>query len=400
MTTTTATPGRIAVIDAIRGFAVVGILLANIQSWSGYKFLPLTEIAELSFYGLDELFRLLNATLVDGRFYSIFSILFGAGFGIQYVKNRDRLDTFIPVYRRRIVFLLLIGCVHALIWSGDILTLYALLAFALIMLRNLSDRQILLLAIVLLSTFLVTHTLHMLVSEVAAPQPKAAIKVYPDISSADFNQILGHGSLREVFYLNLHNLYWRWMDFLPNGRISRVLGLFLLGFWMARTNYFTQAIYSRRNLIVFIAIGVCCTYWSVSRGGNLFYWAYSANDLWLKAMIVLAQIFVALAYMSLLAQVFRLPIGESLLWPFTQIGRMAFTSYLSQTAIGIALFYGVGLGFYGQYGLAQLWLIALVIFVFQAILAAVWLVYFRQGPIEWLWRCMIQRKFLPNIRSQ
>jgi uncharacterized protein len=399
MTTATAISGRIAVIDAIRGFAVAGILLANIQSWSGYKFLAFTEVAELSLFGMDELFRLLNATLVDGRFYSIFSILFGVGFGIQYVKNRDRLDTFIPVYRRRIFFLLLIGCIHALIWSGDILMLYALLAFVLIALRNLREHQILLMAIALLSMFLVSHALNLVFFEVPVPEAKLAMKVYPDISPFDLNQILGHGNVTEVFYLNLHNLYWRWLDFLPNGRITRVLGLFLLGFWMARTNYFSDAICSERNLVMFIVIGAFCTYWSVRLGGNLSYWAYSASDLGLKALIVLGQVFVALAYMSLIAQLFRRPLGQSLLWPFTQIGRMAFTSYLSQTVIGISIFYGIGFGLYGQYGLAQLWLLAFVIFVSQAIFSAVWLTYFRQGPVEWLWRCMSQGKLQPNFRS-
>lgn len=399
MTTSPATPGRIAVIDAIRGFAVIGILLANIQSWSGYKFLLFSDIAELPLYEMDGLFRLLNATLVDGRFYSIFSLLFGVGFGIQYVKNRDRLGIFIPAYRRRIFFLLLIGCVHALIWSGDILTLYALLAFALIALRNLEERQVLVFAVLFLSMFVATHALNIIFFEVTVPGEKLASKVYPDLSSSALNAVLGHGSLTEVFHINLHNLYWRWLDFLPNGRITRVLGLFLLGFWMARTNYFTEAVYSRRNLLVFTVIGTLCTYWSVRLGGNLSYWAYSASDLALKVLLVLGQIFVALAYMSLVARLFRLPMGETLLWPFTQIGRMAFTNYLLQTAIGIGLFYGIGLGFYGQYGLAQLWLFALVIFVFQVCFSTTWLKYFRQGPVEWLWRCLSQGRLQPNLRA-
>ncbi|MEH6586215.1 MAG: DUF418 domain-containing protein [Halioglobus sp.] len=399
MTKSPAAPGRIAVIDAIRGFAVIGILLANIQSWSGYKFLLFANIAELPLHEWDALFSLLNATLVDGRFYSIFSLLFGVGFGIQYVKNRDRQGAFIPVYRRRMFFLLLIGCAHALVWSGDILTLYALLAFALIALRNLRDRQVLVLAMGLLLAFVATHALNMFFFEVPVPGEKLAAKVYPDMSPSELNAVLAHGSLVDVFQLNLHNLYWRWLDFLPNGRITRVLGLFLLGFWMARTHYFADAIYSLRNLLLFIVIGTLSTYWSLRLGGNLSYWAYSASDLGLKVLIVLGQIFVALAYMSLLARLFRQSWGESLLWPFTQIGRMAFTNYLLQTVIGISVFYGVGLGFYGQYGLAQLWLWALVIFVFQVCFSATWLAFFRQGPVEWLWRCLSQGQFQPILRG-
>ena len=138
--------GSIQVIDAVRGFAVLGILLANIQSWSGYKFLPFEYIEQLPGYSWDHYFNLLHHWLVDGRFYSIFSILFGVGFGIQYVKHRDDQPPFIGMYRRRLAFLLLFGVTHALLWSGDILTLYALLAFAMVGIWQLHRNKLIMLA--------------------------------------------------------------------------------------------------------------------------------------------------------------------------------------------------------------------------------------------------------------
>jgi uncharacterized protein len=89
--------------------AVLGILFANIRSWSGYRFIPLTEIESLPAYHLDGLFNSLHYWLVDGKFYAIFSMLFGAGFGIQYLKNQQNQPPFIKKYRRRLGLLLLFG---------------------------------------------------------------------------------------------------------------------------------------------------------------------------------------------------------------------------------------------------------------------------------------------------
>ena len=78
---------RIHVIDAIRGLAILGILFANIQSWSGYRFIPIADIMALPYSELDGLFYRLHLWIIDGKFYAIFSMLFGAGFGLQYLKN-------------------------------------------------------------------------------------------------------------------------------------------------------------------------------------------------------------------------------------------------------------------------------------------------------------------------
>ena len=146
--------GRIEVIDAVRGAAVLGILFANIQSWSGYKFIPLEMIAELPFYNLDEVFNAIQWWLIDGKVYAMFSLLFGVGFGLQWNKYENDAERFLPMYRRRMFFLLLFGLLHALVWSGDILMLYALLAFVMIELRRVPTQWLIPLTIFLLSFFL------------------------------------------------------------------------------------------------------------------------------------------------------------------------------------------------------------------------------------------------------
>jgi uncharacterized protein len=387
---------RIAVIDAIRGLAILGILFANIQSWSGYKFIPLTTIETLPIYHLDSMLGHLNRWLIDGKFYAIFSLLFGAGFGIQYLKNRGNQAPFIKTYRRRLGFLLLFGVLHALLWSGDILTLYALLAFILVLLRNMPAERLLALAILLLCCFAVSQTVMLFFADAKTAIQTLAHKTYTDMSPQTISDAFGHGSWADVFCVNLHNLYWRWMEFLPNGRISRVLGFFVLGFYLAISGYFQSTIYSSKHLIAYLLLGISATAAASYTGTNMSYWAVSATDVLLKMVLVSGQAFLALAYMSLLAMVFSMPGGAKILRPLTLIGRMAFTSYLLQTIIGVSFFYGVGLGYWGSMGLAQLWMLAVVIYAAQVVFCTAWLRFYKQGPLEWLWGCLTAGRYKSN----
>ena len=391
--------GRIHIIDAIRGLAILGILFANIQSWSGYKFIPLDAITALPFYHLDGIFNQLYYWLVDGKFYAIFSMLFGAGFGIQYMKNQQNPAPFLRKYRRRLGFLLLFGVTHALLWSGDILTLYALLAFVLVMLRGTSYQRLLPLALGILCLFALPQLLVLYLQEAQAITPVLAHKTYVDMAPQLLTERLGEGSWADVFATNLHNLYWRWLDFIPNGRISRVLGLFVLGFYLSRSGFFVNNIYNRRHLLLYLVLGITATAASRYMGTNISRWAVSGLDVMMKMFLVMGQVCLAMAYMALLAQVFRHDWGKILLYPLTLVGRMAFTSYLLQTVVGITLFYGVGFGLWGTLGLAQLCLLALCIYAFQALFCSIWLRYFKQGPVEWLWGSLTANQFRSNWRS-
>jgi uncharacterized protein len=389
---------RIEIIDAIRGLAIFGILLANIRSWSGYRFIPFAEIEALPFYRLDALFNQLHYWLVDGKFYAIFSMLFGAGFGIQYLKNQQNQQEFIPRYRRRTFILLIFGLIHALIWSGDILTLYALLAFALIMLRNVDEQKLLPLAAFLLCAFSISQLYTLMYMQPDTEILSLAHTNYPELKPQEITAAFGNGSWADVFAINLHNLYWRWAEFFPNGRFSRVLGFFVLGFYLLRSGFFESGIYSARNLFLFAAIGSSATMMAWQTGTNISSWANSGSDIALKLVLVLGQIFLALTYICLLAQISKTSMGLLLTKILSLVGRMAFTSYIAQTLIGIGLFYGVGLGLWGSMGLAQLWLLALLVFGFQVLFCGLWLHFYRQGPLEWCWACLTNGKFQQNLR--
>ena len=390
---------RIDVIDAVRGFAVLGIVLANIQSWSGYKFLPFDVLETLPGAGLDGLFYWMHVALVDGKFYAIFSILFGIGFRLQWERKGHEPDIFLPVYRRRIVFLLLFGVLHALFWSGDILTLYALLAFVMVELRGQSARAQLRLALGLLCFLVHTNGVYMLLAGAPEAVETASRASYPDMSGAAVVAAYASDSVARVFETNLHNLYWRWVEFLPNGRVSRVLGFFLLGGYLMRTGFFTGTARKPSMILVFGIPGFALTLLAMQLGLGMASWPSSWIDIAAKLANVAGQVLMALSYMCILTCAYGSPVGRTLMHPLTLVGRTAFTSYLSQSRLGVAIFYGIGLGHIGTLGLAPLWGVAIGIYAFQVLAASTWLRVFKQGPIEWIWRCLTQKRYIPNLRT-
>src|SRR3982751_2676704 len=123
---------RIDIIDVLRGLAVCGILIGNMQWLSGYGMMPpaLAEHAPLT----DRATHFLVHFFVEGKFYSIFSFLFGFGFALQIARAEDRGDTEAKVFKRRLLWLLLIGAIHAIfLWPGDILSVYAVIGFLLVL---------------------------------------------------------------------------------------------------------------------------------------------------------------------------------------------------------------------------------------------------------------------------
>src|SRR5262245_35596675 len=142
---------RIPLLDALRGFALCGILVINIKVFSGFG-LSLDAFPDAAARlgpGTDSV-ELLTKWFVDGKFYSIFSFLFGLGFSIQLARSEGK-PGWLGIYARRLRILLLFGLVHAfLLWFGDILWFYSLAGFALLAFRNLQPRTILIWAAVFL----------------------------------------------------------------------------------------------------------------------------------------------------------------------------------------------------------------------------------------------------------
>src|SRR5688572_26627844 len=140
---------RIEILDVLRGLAVGGILIGNMQWFSGYGMMPTALASQTSL--ADQITHFLVHFFVEGKFYSIFSFLFGFGFALQIARAEERGDQTASLFKRRLFWLLVIGLLHAyLLWAGDILSVYALMGFVLILFRRKTNEALLKWAFILL----------------------------------------------------------------------------------------------------------------------------------------------------------------------------------------------------------------------------------------------------------
>ena len=193
---------RIAALDVLRGVAVAGILFANVLVFFGIFVMPPERAAALPTAAADLVAGFLGHVFVDGKFYSVFSLLFGIGFGIQLARGGKAA---LPRFRRRLAILLGIGAVHAfLIWAGDILMLYALLGFTLPWFAGKGDRALLRWAVGLLALPTVLYLVGLAVWTSAGPgtapgggasgPPPAMVRIFESMAT---------GGVRDAFTGNL-----------------------------------------------------------------------------------------------------------------------------------------------------------------------------------------------------
>lgn len=385
MSDATGRAERIDLLDALRGFALLGILLANILYWSGW--IMMTEPQRIAFAGPETFtwqYRL-HHFFVDGKFYTIFSLLFGAGFALQLARLRARGLEGMRIYRRRVLVLLAIGLVHSwLIWDGDILTLYALLGLLLPLFYDWRERNLLIAAAALI--FLV---------------PPAGIALFAWAGWAPHEQIfsfviwtaerLGVDTAPEKALEWMRRddftgwLAWvltgtpiSWALRLESWRIPKVLGIMLLGIVIGRRLAAGTLLDDRklltRILVGGLAVGVPVgLVYAVIPGLGQSDWPS-----------LVGTVPLALAYAAAFALAW--PLAKPVLRVFSPVGRMALTNYLAHSFIGLVFFYGIGFGLAGTMQPAEFYAVALLIFAAQVIASRLWLARHEQGPAEAFWR--------------
>jgi len=383
---------RIEILDVIRGFAIFGIIIANIQSWSGYKFIPFDTLESLSYYDYNSTGKYLFMFLIDTKFYTLFSLLFGIGFYIQFHKFRDDQDPFLKTYRRRLYFLILFGAIHAFFWSGDILLIYGLMGLLLIYFRNLSHKMLLVYSIILYYIWLSYDIVFALFFPDLMNYQSLAYKTYPDISPQELVNVFQNGSFIEVLQMNWHNVYYRYVDLIPSGRLTKVLSIFILGYYLMSIDYFRVYAKSSKLLVMYLVLGVALTYISYEIGGSMGTFSHNLNNVAYKAIAATGQILLALSYIHILAILDETTFFKKAFHYFAYVGRMSFTNYLMHTLLGYIIFYPFFGGLFGTMGLVEISVLALGLYIFQIMFSMVWLKFFAFGPLEWGWRCLTYNK--------
>lgn len=388
---------RLALIDSLRGFALAGVLLVNLGGFSLYYFMDDGARDALRSAGFDRWAWLLVQILVQDKALTLFSLLFGLGIAMQ-VQQAESKRTGIGPIVRRLAVLLAIGLIHAhLFWWGDILTIYAVLAFGLIVLRRLPDVAFLIGGLGLgLFWFLLAPFAEWLKPDDWPEQTR----VY-----ADTFAIFSGNDIAATLRQNAQVAHWMWLDMW--GVLPFVFARFLLGYWAGRKWLLHDPAAHRRLLRAIVIIGgtvglaaVIAIEWvdaaqltdALLRGGRY-------SEFALRLLRRIGPLGMGLAYAAAFALLFLRPGWQRWLQRLAPIGRMALSNYLMQTLVCLWLFYGVGLGIGPAYGYLTRLLVWVALFGVQIGLSHWWLARFRLGPAEWLWRSIAEGQRLPMRRS-
>ncbi|MEU4425554.1 DUF418 domain-containing protein [Actinoplanes sp. NPDC024001] len=379
-----APPGtaRVPVVDALRGFALLGILLVNMTL---FKTAPSVEhLAATSIEGAwDATCAVLVKVLAEGKFIGLFSLLFGFGVATHFARRR-------AAYLRRLAALGLIGAVHLVfVWFGDILTTYALVGLVLLAFVNRAPRTLLTWALGILGALATAATAGLVLLGVRAATGSSALAAAErSAASADAAEA---GRLAEIYrsggYLDLVQE----RATTPGGLLFGlafslvVLAMMLLGMFAARTGLFTDVAAHRTRLTSIARIGI-------------------GVGLPLNVLVVLVQsaggFFVVLAgqvlLMSLAAPVLTVGIAAYATLRYERghrpwlesAGRLALSNYLMQSLVFSTVFYAYGAGLFGRVGAAAGVALAVALFSLQVLVSHWWLGRFRVGPVEWGLRWM------------
>lgn len=385
MVTASERKERIEILDALRGFALLGILLANILYWSGWSAMTLEQ--KVAFAGADTVqwqYRF-HHLFIDGKFYTIFSLLFGAGFALQIARLSLRGVDGLRIYRRRVLVLLGMGIVHSLlIWDGDILTLYALLGLLLPLFFRWSEQSLLITAAILIFVVPIAGAWTFTRLGWEPQQDLFAISnIIAESLGADTSPDKALEWLRRDDFAGwaswqLSGTPYSWALRIESWRIPKVLGIMLIGLVVGRQLASDNFLGNRRLLWQVLASGL-----AIGLPASV---AYALTpDLGQQDWpSVIGTVPLALAYAAAFVLVW--PRARPLLSQFAPVGRMALTSYLTHSLIGLVFFFGIGFGFAGAFGPLAFYAIALLIFGAQVMFSKWWLLRHQQGPMEALWR--------------
>ncbi len=360
------TATRVRQLDALRGLALVGIALGNAQWFSGYAVDPASA---KDVFGLDASVSFALHLLVDGKFYALFSLLFGASFFLMLQREHSRGGDPKRAARRRLLALFLLGSAHAtLVWFGDILSLYAVAALPLAALSRCPDRTVLRVSVaLLLSPALLSLALLLW----ADPTASSAL-IYGPI---DQLPAFASGGLVDLLWANAAFLEQRWVLALASGRLLRLLGLFLLGALFIRARPVLGPFAWGVLLIVAITSNLALT--TLADAPPL---PPSPQGLLRDTIACVALPTGALAYAAILWRPLakRGIVTDALM----HAGRLSATHYLAQSLVLATVFYGVGLGAWGTLGSTGAVLVGGVLALTQVAVSPSWRARVGLGPAE------------------
>jgi len=402
----TSASERVELMDVLRGIALFGVFLVNLIQFASVNVMSTeTQLLSLQTAPADlALYDVLGWLFFD-KANTIFAFLFGLGFYLQMQRLEARGADFDVIFFRRMCVLLAIGTIHVVfIWAWDILHLYALAGFALLALRNVSNRDLFAFGVI---CAVVGRAMQKTLTEFTGLGSWTGDTDGYGESAVLIRQQLSESG--DYFGILRNFLDWTVIDYLANGLIVGwffyALGRFLIGAWVGRHGWIARAQeflpqwrrVARWALLLGLVFEGAATL--LAESPLLPDWRHRqflADLTHLFAVPVLAT-----GYIAGLISLYHSRIGSRLLAPFAWIGRMALTNYLMQSFVIAFVLFGVGpgLALAGKIGTSVLFGIVVCVFAAQMIFSRWWLKRFTYGPAEWLWRALTYGK-MPVMRVE
>ena len=410
---------RIDSIDILRGFSLLGILIMNISSFampSIAYFSPVVYDISL----LNHIIYSVNHIIADQKFMAIFSMLFGAStiLFINSVKKRKK-NPFLLFYSRNF-WLLILGWIHSTyLWYGDILFIYALCAFLLFFLKNLTPKkQFILGCLIYLLPTISNYAAHEYVIDYLGQAEQDVIIKHWNPSNEILKQEVD--AYRGSYEKQVKHRAQMWSsseynEGNPSGGIgagiiglsflidllSRSFGMMLIGMacfsWGIFSNTLAKSFYKK---LIFYGLGIGLPLSIIGLFLTYFYdWNWKYIQFLGRSPNHIATPFIAFGYTGVIMLWIRKGSFRNLQEKFRAIGKTALTAYLIQTIIATLIFYGIGLGLFGYVNRAYQLVIMVFIWLVLLKLCPLWLSRYQYGPIEWIWRTLTHMKSVPLLKK-
>jgi uncharacterized protein len=427
--TPTASNERIEILDSLRGFAILGILLMNIASMGSPLYSDPSVLNETA-WNYRSWFMM--SWFFEGTQRALFSLLFGAGIILFITKQQKKAGGLVPadVFFRRQLWLLVFGLIniYVLLWHGDILFDYACYGMILFVFRNWSPKRLFIASIICMLVMVAVDNKDLYSDKKWIARGEAISSLDTSVNKLTLLQ-------KEV----LNEMTGFRERFTPESRkknyetaVAKMTNDY---YWVYdtrtsnyRRNFFTFSYFGIWDVLQFMFLGMAFykTGILLGRGSARLYLLMCIIGLvagltlsWLRVQNYIATEYNYFTYtktavfawdnfdrtlrtFGIFGAIMLLYKSGALKWVFKLMkapGQMAFTNYLMQSVIALVLFYGIGFALYGQLERYQLYLVVFAIWAFQIMFSHVWLRYYRFGPFEWLWRSLTYWKLQPMKKS-
>jgi len=385
---------RIIIVDVLRGFALLLIVL--IHYVEHFDFFKSPQVNFIFSGAIDQEVMKLTFLLISGKAYSIFALLFGLSFFIQMDNKAQKGIDYRSRFLWRMIILLIIGFFHSLIYRGDILHIYALLSFPILLLYKVKTKYLWIITFLLIIQIPMIYNL---IQTFVDPNYEY-VSPFKDYF-LEGNSVYVSGDFWEVMRYNFWKgrvSVWGWT--FNSGRYIQIIALFILGLIIGRKRLFENIDTKFKSLVIVFIVSIVLILLLNNLNDNL-----KNSDLtelqkgFIDTMITSITNLSATSGVISLITILYIKLKKLYIFKLlSAYGKISLTNYVSQAIFGVILFYNFGFGLYKYLGSTWSVILGAIMFLIQALISKYWNERYRYGPLEWFWRCTTNLDFNLKIK--